>query len=67
MDKKLLSVLGALAAILAIFFVAIVVIGNLMGQANFQTDNATLPLGVQAVLDGDAASLVITEPALLRK
>jgi muramoyltetrapeptide carboxypeptidase len=27
--------------------------------------NATLPLGVQAVLDGDAASLEITEPALL--
>jgi muramoyltetrapeptide carboxypeptidase len=30
------------------------------------THNATLPLGVQATLDADTCSLVVTEPALLR-
>jgi len=59
MDKKLLSVLGALAAILAIFFVAIVVIGNLMGQANFQTDNATLPLRFLFVVIGLAIAFAV--------
>lgn len=59
MDKKLLSVLGALAAVLVIFAVAILVIGNAMGQANFQTDNATLPLRFLFVFLGLAIAFAV--------
>jgi len=59
MDKKLLSVLGALAAILVIFAVAILVVGNAMGQSNFQTDNATLPLRFLFVAIGLGIALVV--------
>jgi uncharacterized membrane protein len=59
MDKKLLSVLGALAAVLAIFAIAILVVGNIMGQANFQTDNATLPLRFLFVVIGLAIAFAV--------
>jgi uncharacterized membrane protein len=44
MDKKLINMLLTLLVVLAIFALAIFLVGNVLGISNFQTDNATILL-----------------------
>jgi hypothetical protein len=61
MDKKLLSVLVALVAILAILALAVFVVGNALGIANFQvqSENPQLPMRFGFVALGLAIVFVI--------
>jgi uncharacterized membrane protein len=61
MDKKLLSVLGALAVLLAIFAIVMFGFGTTekLGPFNFTVDQATLPLRFAFVVLGVAVAFVV--------
>ena len=52
MDKKLLNMLITLVVVLAIFALAIFLVGNVMGVSSFQTDQATVVLRFAFVVLG---------------
>jgi uncharacterized membrane protein len=61
MDKKLLSVLGALAVLLAIFAIVMFGLGTTekLGPFNFSVDQATLPLRFAFVVIGVAIAFAV--------
>ncbi|MCX6066542.1 MAG: ECF transporter S component [Chloroflexi bacterium] len=61
MDKKLLSVLGALAVLLAIFAIVMFGLGTTekLGPFNFSVDQATLPLRFAFVVIGVAVAFAV--------
>ena len=59
MDKKLLNVILTLVVVLAIFAVAVLVVGNVFGVASFQTDNSTIVLRLGFVVLGAVIAFVI--------
>src|SRR5512140_712486 len=61
MDKKLLSVLGALAVLLAIFAIVMFGLGTTdkLGPFNFSVDQATLPLRFAFVVIGIAIAFAV--------
>jgi uncharacterized membrane protein len=59
MDKKLLNMLVTLVVVLAIFALAIFLVGNVMGVARFQTDQATVLLRFGFVVLGALIAFVI--------
>ncbi len=59
MDKRLTNVLLSLIAILAIFAILILIIGNLLGISSFQTDKATLVLRFVFVIIGLLIAFVV--------
>src|SRR5512137_842734 len=52
MDKKLLNILLTLVVVLAIFALAVFLVGNVMGVSRFQTDQATVLLRFAFVVLG---------------
>jgi hypothetical protein len=59
MDKKLVNALLTLIAILAIFAVAVLVVGNVFGVSSFQTDKATVVLRLVFVVIGTLIAFAI--------
>ncbi len=59
MDKRLTNVILSLIAILAIFAILILIIGNLLGISSFQTDKATLLLRFVFVIIGLLIAFVV--------
>jgi uncharacterized membrane protein len=59
MDKKLLNILLTLLGILAIFALAVFLVGNVMGVERFQTDSATVLLRFAFVVLGLLIALVV--------
>ena len=61
MDKKLVSVLGALVVLLAIFAIVMFGLGKTesLGPFNFSVDQATLPLRFAFVVIGIAIAFAI--------
>ncbi|HTX93315.1 MAG TPA: ECF transporter S component [Anaerolineales bacterium] len=59
MDKKLLNMLLTLVVVLAIFALAVFLVGNVMGVARFQTDKATVMLRFAFVVLGALIAFAI--------
>lgn len=59
MDKRLTNVILSLIAVLAIFAILILIIGNMLGISNFQTDKATLVLRFVFVVIGLLIAFVV--------
>lgn len=59
MDKKLLNILLTLVVVLAIFALAIFLVGNVLGVARFQTDQATVLLRYGFVVLGTLIAFVV--------
>jgi energy-coupling factor transport system substrate-specific component len=59
MDKKLLNMLLTLVVVLAIFALAIFLVGNILGVARFQTDQATVLLRFAFVILGALIAFVV--------
>ncbi len=59
MDKKLLNMLLTLVVVLAIFAIAIFLVGNVFGVASFQTDQATVLLRFGFVVLGLLIAFVV--------
>jgi uncharacterized membrane protein len=59
MDKKLLNMLLTLVVVLAIFALAVFLVGNVLGVASFQTDQATVLLRFGFVVLGVLIAFVV--------
>ena len=59
MDKKLLNMLLTLVVVLAIFALAVFLVGNVLGVARFQTDQATVLLRYGFVVLGTLIAFVV--------
>ncbi len=59
MDKKLLNILLTLLVVLAIFVLAVFLVGNVLGVARFQTDQATVLLRFAFVVLGILIALAV--------